>query len=237
MLFAHTARCAYGTRPETNTLEGIHAWALLGRRWKRLNANTVRPRDRRAHTLAVNLNQNGKMKFTQLSGDRDWMGYGAKFVSPRQNNGEFDYWLVIDFVNMDDACGRDNEGQAKYHVTVQCVAPSQVPAGDIQRAAESCGWDGIVDSPLTLVELLSSYGTHAVLWQSSGNNAHRLMRAARREAMTIAGLTFGFAMDRPVNRVGTTGWEAITGDIAAGIQRAVESGTTEGRVLGAMHGA
>lgn len=162
------------------------------------------------------------------------MGCGAKFVSPCQNNGEFDYWLVIDFTNMDDACGRDNEGQAKYHCSVECVAPSQVPAGEMEKVIESCGWEGMMDSPLALVECCSSYGTHAVLWQSSGNNAWKLLRAAKREAGLIAGLTFGFAMDRPVNRVGTTGWEAITGDITAGIRRAVASGTTAGSVLGKM---
>jgi len=39
------------------------------------------------------------MRFKFLTGDVNWETYGGKWVSPKLNNGDFDYWLVLEFVN------------------------------------------------------------------------------------------------------------------------------------------
>lgn len=178
-----------------------------------------------------------KPRFSFLTGDVNWMDYGGKWVSQRMNNGEFDFWLVLELVNMDDACGRHNEGQPKYHASLCAVSPEQA-AGELDRAFACCGLNEgeHKDNPLVAVECLHSYGVHAVLWQDSGNNAHRLMRQAKHEAMITCGFMFGFAMDRAQNKIGTTGWEAIRGDLTAGLARTIASGSTEGRILGKMYG-
>lgn len=173
------------------------------------------------------------MKFKFLTGD------GGKWISPKLNHGDFDHWFVLEFINMDEACGRDNEDQPKYHVCLSAVAPSQVSQSDMDRAFASCGPDDPAyrANLICQVEALSSYGISAPLWQSNGNNIAKLMRDAKREAEIINGITFGFAMDRAVNRIGTTGWEAIKGDITAGLHRTIASGSVEGQILGKMHGA
>lgn len=174
-----------------------------------------------------------KLKFKFLTGDVNWLSYGGKWVSKRLSNGEFDYWLVIELINMDDACGRDNEGQPKYNVSLSCVSPDQAGQENINKACQ--GWDPMPTNPLCFVEALHSYGIHAHLWQANGSNAHKLLKQARQQASQTEFL-FGFAMDRPVNRIGTTGWEALRGDITAGLTRTIASGSTEGQILGKMHG-
>jgi hypothetical protein len=177
------------------------------------------------------------MKFKTLCGDINWRDYGTKLVSPRLNNGEFDYWIVLEFINMDEACGRDNEGQDKYHISLSAVSPAQAGSGKLKSAFDCCG---ICDEetqaiPLVQVEALSAYGVSALLWQASGNNAYRLMRDAKRQAQLCEGL-FGFFMDGAKNRIGTTGWEALRGDLDSALVRTIESGSTEGRILAKMHG-
>lgn len=175
-------------------------------------------------------------KFKFLTGDVNWLDYGGKWVSQKLNNGEFDYWLVIELLNMDDACGRDNEGKDKYNVSLSCVSPGEAGRENIEKAKECCGWEDGAHTlnDLGLVEMLHSYGVSAHLWQADGNNAHKLIRKAKEQAK-ITSFTFGFMMDRAVNRIGTTGWEAIKGDITAGLSRTIASGTTEGQILGKMH--
>jgi len=58
---------------------------------------------------------------------------------------------------------------------------------------------------------------------------------AKHEAQ-LANMLFGFYMDKAVNRIGTTGWEAIKGDLTAGLARTIASGSTEGNILAKMHG-
>lgn len=178
------------------------------------------------------------VRFQFLTGDVNWLEYGAKWVSPKLNNGEFDYWIVMEFTNMDEACGRDNAGQPKYDVSLSAVSPHQAGEENIRRAYDSCG---LTDeqretaTSLALVECLHSYGVSALLWQSSGNNAHKLLREARHQATCASGL-FGFYMDGAKNRIGTTGWEAIKGDLNSALARTIASGTTEGKILAKMHG-
>lgn len=177
------------------------------------------------------------MRFKELSGDVNWKDYGCKLISPKLNNGDFDYWLVIEFTNMDDACGRDNEGQAPYHVGISAVSPSEAGPSKLASALDCCGMEGgeAAGNELAQVEALHSYGVRSELWQSSGSNAGKLMVEARKQADVCAGL-FGFYMDTPKNRIGTTGWEALKGDLDSALSRTIASGSVEGRILGKMHG-
>lgn len=161
------------------------------------------------------------MKFSFLTGDCNWLDYGGKWVSKKLNNGDFDYWLVIELINMDDACGRDNEGQAKYNVCLSAVSPAEAGDEKMHSAFECIGMEEnheLQKNPLAQVEALHSYGISAPLWQDNGNNARKLLREARKQAFMSSTL-FGFYMDAPKNRIGSTGWDCIKGDITAGMRR------------------
>lgn len=148
------------------------------------------------------------MKFKQLSGDINWQEFGGKFVSKKLNNGDFDYWLVLDVINMHEATG--DESQDKYYVSLLAISPSQVSQKEKDSAISSCGWDADNYNDLAMVEILSSYGIFACLWQDSSNNITQLMKDARHEA-ELSSMLFGFYMDRQENRIGQNGWDLIRG--------------------------
>ena len=173
--------------------------------------------------------------FVELSGDVNWKDYGCKLVSPKLNNGDFDYWLVIEFTNMNEALGRDNKGQPPYHVGISAVSPSQAGSDKLASALDCCGFDSEEVSDLVKVEALHSYGIRSEFWQSSGKNARKLISEAKKQADVCTGM-FGFYMDAPKNRIGTTGWEALRGDLDSALSRTIASGTIEGRILGKIYG-
>lgn len=174
------------------------------------------------------------IRFKFLSGDVNWMDYGGKWISQKLNNGDFDYFLVLELLNMDDACGRDNEGQPKYHVCVAAVSPHEAGEPNVEKALEGYG-DFDVDDVMK-VEALHTYGISAPVYQKAGNNALKLMKEARKEAQFRGGMLFGFSLDKSVNKIGTTGWEALRGDMDSALRRTIASGTIEGNILKKIHG-
>ena len=166
------------------------------------------------------------IKFKFLTGDINWQTYGGKFVSNRQSNGEFDYWFVMEVINYRDSgcCDYEHDGDGStYGVMLTVVAPSQVSEEKRQHALASWGlsdkdWAVILErnGDLAWVEVLSDYGIQALVWQDNGNNLSKLMAEARRQARENE-FFFGFAMDKAQNRIGSTGWDFLKGELLAGI--------------------
>lgn len=152
-----------------------------------------------------------KLKF--LSGDVNYLSFGGKWISKKHNNGDFDYWYVIELTNMHEATGE--EDQPRYNLSIAVVAPSEVPEEERISAHQSCGsseYGGLDEYPIDLqVEVLHSYGISACLWHKSGNNFKHLWKEAHNE-LSKMGMLFGFYMDKRVNRLGATGWDFIKGD-------------------------
>lgn len=165
---------------------------------------------------------NTTLKFRFLTGDMNWQKYGGKFISRKLNNGEFNYWLVMDVINWEEATG-EKLGGATYNVSLYSVSPSEAGQDHLDSAFRCCGLDGeeqaeLRSNPLVQVECLTSYGTHAQIWTSNGSNLRKLMHEAREQA-TIASSLYGFYMDKTENRIGSTGWEMQRGDINSAIDR------------------
>lgn len=154
------------------------------------------------------------MKWREMS---DGHSDQIKLISQKLNNGDWDYWLVIDVVDWIEAVGKD-EASAKWHVQLAAVAPDAVNDKEKQAALECLSMepeDEHWDDPNFAVEILYTYGISAFLWQLSGDNLRHLLILAKDEARTQGDLFFGFAMDQPQNAIGTTGWEAISGNLLA----------------------
>jgi len=133
----------------------------------------------------------------------------------KENNGDWDYYLFMEVVNLHDAM--DEEYINKYLVELQAVSP--VAAGekklkeafDFSRQKEN--ERKIEDlSEYEKAEMLEEYGYSAPVWTKEGNNLKDIIREAIQKSEKIKFL-FGFYMDRPVNRMGATGWDAIRGNI------------------------
>jgi len=159
------------------------------------------------------------MNFKFLTGDVNWLQYGGKFVSKKLNNGDFDYWLVLDFINMQEATG-ETDGD-KYCLSIQSISPQEAGTENIKSAMRCCGIEDQEMSDLMKVEILSSYGVYAQLWTQSGNNYKKLFKDAHKEVMAITSL-YGFYMDKRENLIGNDGWDFIKGDIGIKDKRLVE---------------
>jgi hypothetical protein len=156
-----------------------------------------------------------RLNFKFLTGDMNWQEYGGKFVSKKLNNGEFDYWLVMDVINWHE---HEPCYEYTYNVSVQAISP-ELNTDLVAQLIEDYGYQLLAeDEPLLPVEMLASYGCSATLWNENGNNLRELMKQAREEAAKIEFL-FGLYMDKAQNAVGSTGWDVIQGDLLAGLRQ------------------
>lgn len=133
------------------------------------------------------------------------------------NNGDFDYKWVIEVTDMDSATGDTSKG--KWMATLSAVkTPKHLTKEQLESIAQSCG---IPQADVTCFDI-ASYGICANIKTMMGNNKSRILSTLKKEA-DIANLLFGFYMDRPLNAIGSTGWDFLNGDVDAGLRRWAES--------------
>ena len=151
------------------------------------------------------------MRFRFFSGDINWKVYGGKFISPRFNNGDWDYWLVMEIENVSEY----DDFDYKYIVSISAVSPTAAK-NKLENALESCGATELYETTKNkeelAIECLLSYGINAVLYTEQGNNLYKLMKTARKKAEGI-NFSFGLVMDKQLNTIGNNGWDFISGNI------------------------
>lgn len=163
-------------------------------------------------------------------------GYNT-FISKPQNNGNWPYYWVIEMIDWQEACGEENH---RTCVSLSAVSPWAVSKKQMADAIESCGFE---ETPEVMakgdkkvlghikVEALHQYGVKACLFDNFGGDIEdededvealdaALMEQAKKVATVATAFTFGFWMDRPMNAIGSTGWDFIKGDIMAGLRKA-----------------
>lgn len=156
------------------------------------------------------------MKLHWLSGDVNFKKYGGRWISKKLNNGEFDYWLVIELNNLVEQTGTTH-ANFKYMTMTGAVAPMQITnkklLNDLIRSHGSFSMpiEGLVDETF-------SYGAYAHLTELYGNNATNLLKETRKQ-LDIIELLFGFYMDKQQNGLGATGWDLIKGEVIPNVQK------------------
>lgn len=142
--------------------------------------------------------------------------YQGQWVSQRLNNGDFDYWMVIDAKYLPEWAGEEaaREMGGNHLVSLMVASPSEAGKKNLKAAAESQGREEYLDrmTDEDKAVMLTEYGTAATVWHETGNNLRNLLKKAKEEAQKVEGL-FGFYMDRQLNRMGNTGWDFIKGEI------------------------
>lgn len=178
------------------------------------------------------------MKSTQ------WHTFGD--INPNEYGGGF--WRLvsdrafqfIELTNMDEACGSDNEGQPRYVVELSMVDLKAIPQSELDAAVRSCGTETEASkaSDPDMAYTVWQYGLRAPLGSWSGNNAHKLLRAAKSRAHELRNDAAELAeqMAAPVNAIGSTAAEFMRGDINAAMARGIQEGRTDARIMGKMHG-
>lgn len=141
------------------------------------------------------------------------------WISPKQNNHDFDYWLLIQltdfYAEQPEYWGDKDPDHPRYNVSVYAVAPSLLTTKKISDVASCMGIEieEFSSQPIEhQVVDICAYGISVNLWQDTGHAKTKLVTAAKEQCQTIPTL-FGFYMDKFQNRVGATGWDFIKGNI------------------------
>lgn len=178
--------------------------------------------------------------FHFFTGDRNWLDYGGVWM--RHVDGERFHFIRLD--NMDEACGRDNEGHPTYSVDLSEVNLSTVTPSEITSAMQCYGIDRrdiMTDdddgNAATLAECVRSYGIASPLHSVRTNNAHKGITECRRESyrLTRDAEAYEAAMERPVNAIGSTAREFGRGDLNSALVRGLEAGDKTARIIGKMY--
>ena len=150
-----------------------------------------------------------KLKFKMLNdGDCNMVK-----ISQKRNYGDFDFYYVVILNYMEAYC---DDAEEKYSISVLAVSPGQAETECRNCIAENMDMNFDEVSEEEKVSALVEYGTYATLFCKVGNNKQELLKAAKEKATEMNSLTFGFEMDKRQNRIGSTGWDFIKGDIMAG---------------------
>jgi hypothetical protein len=154
-----------------------------------------------------------KRTWHDIGSDVNWIDYGGHWARRIDDTR----YHVIRFDNLADATGDETAG---YHVQLSEV---DITSGQLDSALCAMGWTDInwIDDPdsnparlpLCQVEALSSYGAYAPLESFAGHNAHSLMRQAKALSRRLErdATAYETAMDRPVNKIGSTAREYAAG--------------------------
>lgn len=148
------------------------------------------------------------------------------------------FW-ICEWTDMDDACGRDNEGHDKYVVELSEVDTRVIDDRQWVEVKNSCGWDGMPDTAEARAECAHGYGLKAPLDSWSGNNLGKLKTQARKRARELKADPGAYEqqMSRPVNAIGSTAREFGQGNIHSAMLRGVSAGDDKARLMAKMYGA
>ncbi len=136
------------------------------------------------------------------------------------------------------------EGQCselpRYGASIVCVNPKMAGKKGVKAMLESMGldeeWEEEVWEQLDLgakavregkrnglEQMLIEYGTCATYFETSGNSKSDVTRKVLQQLKAFT-VVAGFYLDAPQNRIGSSGWEFMKGDIMAGLDRMGSSG-------------
>lgn len=112
--------------------------------------------------------------------------------------------------------------QHRWEAQLVAVSPGFAGDKEIIAAIESgMGFDPLIEDELTDEQFLEAincalidYGVRAPLISKTGHRASGPIRGAATEAVAMKSL-IGFTLDRAVNAVGDTGWDAMSGGVGS----------------------
>jgi hypothetical protein len=143
---------------------------------------------------------------------KDMTSYAMESIKTL-NNGDFDYKMVIQLTDMDEATGDTSQG--KWMATLSAVkTPKYLTKEQLADVANTCSMES---KDVTCFDI-AAVGICANIKTMLGNNKSRILSTLKKEANT-ASMLFGFYMDRPLNAIGSTGWDFINGDFLAGLRK------------------
>lgn len=146
---------------------------------------------------------------------------------------------VIEVTDMDEACGRDNEGREKYVVELHLVDLDALTDKAWAEAKKSCGWEGMEDTPRIRAEVFHRHGNKAPLHSVTTDNRGKGYAECRKESYRLSGTPGALdeALMKPANKIGATALEFMQGDINSAMVRGVANGDPSAKLMAKMYGA
>jgi hypothetical protein len=142
-------------------------------------------------------------------------------------------YLFIEVLDM-----KAHTGEGAFYVEVSCVDLDEIPPQGIEKALRSCGAEeediSNLDN-LDAAECCHGYGYKAVLGGEDAGGAVVARRAGRRIAKEALQDLDG-AMERPCNALGSTAAEMMRGDIFSALDRGVQEGRQDARIMSKLYG-
>lgn len=136
-------------------------------------------------------------------------------------------YLVLEVLDL-----KAHTGEGEFCVELALVDIDGVGEETIRKAMQCYGcYEGPGD--LYLVEVLFGYGAKAPLFSAEAGGRVVARRLGRSEARKI---DIDAAMDRPVNKIGSTALEYMRGDIFSALGRGVQEGRQDARLIAKMYG-
>lgn len=143
--------------------------------------------------------------------------YEKIWMSKVQNQGEFNFFYLFVLEYLDEIMGE--EAPAKYNISIRVISPELNEEKCRNELKSVSGIDYDEASDESKVMALNNYGIFATVFSEAGNNKAKLVKQAVGELNTINFIKFGYAMDKAQNRIGSTGWDFVRGDIMAGLNK------------------
>jgi len=174
------------------------------------------------------------MEFTTLRDDDEQL-YLSKEVL---NHGDFNFRYAIKAYDMAEYVGEEEVGkESPLHIELYVVSPQAAGGHCIREAIKSCGYEGFPKPGegtrhVAVCEALLNCGTSAGIYSLVGGHARTFndgwweepegvdlakelyegVGLMKQHAVFVDSM-FGFFMDRPLNAIGSTGWDWVKGDI------------------------
>jgi len=116
--------------------------------------------------------------FSFLTGDVNWKEYGGTFY---RSFGDGTYAL-IEFINLEDAVGYGGIRGNRYAAVGRTVdlSPGGFSLRNLDSALRTIGASPATRNPKVLLEAVNAYGSFDVDFEIFGNNADKLLAAAKR---------------------------------------------------------
>lgn len=166
----------------------------------------------------------GLRGWTDIGSDMNWPDHHGKWAKQAADGS----WYVIDFDNLIDSMGERDAAEfgAVYYCAIKRVDLREVSPESMRSALKDCGKENEPDlCDECKIECLVSYGCAAPLWEGSSKmHASRLRADARRiaEGYMHDAIKLATALERPVNRIGSTAREYGLGDLQSAMDRYVD---------------
>jgi hypothetical protein len=160
------------------------------------------------------------MHFKWLSGDVDYRTYGGKWISKPLSAGLFNYWLVMELMNLEDL-GCRVEGDGVYNLSLSAVSLDLLPSSKLVEVVDDLGQDWFTEHFQKLEEKIQleimideahTYGYGSILWSEDGNNYTKLLKEAHRRAIHIAKYPWSY-MEQQANQIGATHLDFMRGNV------------------------